>query len=90
MRTFAYVFASVVLAGFVAAPVLAKADLQTDAVDCSDGDSIQEAVNSADDPTTIFVSGICNEDASITKDDITLSGNEAGVDCIKATPGRHR
>ena len=54
-------------------------------VDCPD--SIQEAVDSADGPTAIFISGTCFENVSITKDDITLSGNQAGDACNKANPG---
>ena len=60
---------------------------KTKKVDCSKGDSIQEAVNKAKKPTTIFVSGTCFEDVAITKDDITLSGNQAGASCDKANPG---
>jgi hypothetical protein len=37
-------------------------------------------------PTTIFITGTCTEDVLITKDDITLSGNDAGDSCNKADP----
>ncbi len=64
------------------APVFATAT-----VNCGPGDSIQAAVDSASGAKTIFVSGSCFEDVSITKDDITLSGNQAGLSCNKANPG---
>ena len=56
-------------------------------VDCSSG-TIQDAVDAATGPTTIFAIGTCNEDISITTDDITLSGNDAvsPVVCNKADP----
>lgn len=49
--------------------------------------SIQKAVDNADGPTTIFVSGTCIGDVTITKDDITLSGNKNGPACEGGTPG---
>ncbi len=58
---------------------------ETKSVTCP-GESIQEEVDDADEPTTIFINGVCNENVLITKDDITLSGNEAGDACNKADP----
>ncbi len=86
MRTFAYVLASVVLAGFVTTQAQAK---PAPSVDCSASrnNSIQAAVDAASPGDTIFISGTCVEDVSITKDDITLSGNQAGAACNKADPG---
>ncbi len=84
MRTLAYVFASVALAGFVATSAHAKPPIQ---VNCNTGKTIQAAVNSAKSGDTIFISGICEEDVSITKDDITLSGNKSEDACDKADPG---
>ncbi len=56
-------------------------------VNCSAGKSIQSAVNSAKPGDTVFITGgTCNQDVSITKDDITLSGNEAEAACNKADP----
>ncbi len=49
--------------------------------------SIQKAVDKADGPTTIYINGTCVGDVTITKDDITLSGNKSGLACIKAAPG---
>ena len=49
--------------------------------------SVQKAVDNSVGPTTIFISGECDEDVTIAKDDITLSGNKSGLACIKATPG---
>ena len=49
--------------------------------------SIQDAHDQATGPRTIFIVGICEEDVSITKDDITLSGNPNGDPCNKASPG---
>ena len=48
--------------------------------------SIQEAVDVASGPETIFIEGTCTEDVTITKDDITLSGNQAAIGCNKADP----
>ncbi len=86
MRTFAYVLASVVLAGFVATQAQAK---PAPSVDCDAGrnNNIQAAVDAASPGDTIFISGACVEDVSITTDDITLSGNQAGGECNKAAPG---
>ena len=44
-------------------------------VDCDGGDTIQEEVDEADGPTIIFVSGTCTENVTITKDDITIQGD---------------
>ena len=86
MRTFAYVLASVVLAGFVTTQAQAK---PAPSVDCSASrnNNIQAAVDAASPGDTIFISGACVEDVSITTDDITLSGNAAGAACNKADPG---
>ena len=84
MRTLAYVFASVALAGFVATSAHAKPPIQ---VNCNTGKTIQAAVNSAKSGDTIFISGTCEGDVSITKDDITLSGNKSGLDCDPENPG---
>ncbi len=43
-------------------------------VDCTDGDSIQDAVDDANGPTTIMVEGECNETITIVKDDIEIAG----------------
>ncbi len=45
---------------------------------CDRGHSIQAAVDRANGPTTIFIVGVCVEDVTIAKDDITLSGNISG------------
>ena len=47
-------------------------------VKCDQGQSIQDAVDRANGPSTIFIDGVCVEDVTITKDDITLSGNISG------------
>ena len=84
MRTFAYVFASVVLAGFVAAPALAKPPIL---VNCATGKTVQAGVNSAKSGDTVFIfGGICAGDVIITTDNITLSGNKMGNACNKADP----
>ena len=55
-------------------------------VDCAAG-TIQAAVDDAVGSTTIFITGTCTgQDVSITTDDFTLSGNEAGIACNKADP----
>ena len=57
-------------------------------VNCnSPGPSIQDAVDSADGPTTIDITGLCVGDVTITKDDITLSGRPGQSPCNKANPG---
>lgn len=63
-------------------------DPVTATVSCP-GESIQAAVNAAvqGQQTTIFVTGTCTEDVVITTDDVTLSGNQAGSACNKASPG---
>ena len=43
-------------------------------VDCNDGDSLQEALDGAENGDTIEVSGVCNEAIVITKDRIQLIG----------------
>ena len=73
--------------GFLAETAGAKVKEKIDSVDCDAGRSIQAAVDAATGPTAIFISGTCVEDISITADDITLSGNEAGASCNKANPG---
>ena len=50
-------------------------------------DSLQAAIDGAKPGRTIFIEGTCVEDVTITADDVTLSGNEAGVACTKASPG---
>ena len=44
-------------------------------VDCDGGATIQEEVDEADGPTIIFVSGTFTENVTITKDDITIQGD---------------
>ncbi len=58
-------------------------------VNCNgaNADSVQDAVDAATGPATIFIQGNCTEDVTITKDDITLSGNKGGNDCNKNNPG---
>ena len=56
-------------------------------VNCnSPNSSIQDAVDGATGPTTIFIHGDCVEDVTLTKDDITLSGNRTSAACDKADP----
>ena len=47
-------------------------------VECDDDEGIQKLVDDADKPTIIFIEGVCVEDVTINKDDVTLSGNESG------------
>ena len=55
-------------------------------VNCNNA-SIQDAVDNADGPTTININGLCVEDVTITKDDITLSGRPGMSSCNKNNPG---
>ena len=84
------------LLALFATPVLADDDDDDDdddvkvtTVKCDDGDTLRKALRDAKpgEPLVINIEGVCDEDVSITKDDITLSGNEAGVACNKASPG---
>ncbi len=83
--------AAVALGIFAGAAVAARpADTaRPNVVDCGadKNNSVQAAIDFASGPTTIFISGTCVENLSITKDDITLSGNQAGDACNKANPG---
>lgn len=55
--------------------------------DANRNNNVQAAVDAASPGDTIFVNGTCTgQNVSITKDDIMLSGNEAGADCDKADP----
>lgn len=65
----------------------ATAQIPSMTVNCnSPNASIQDAVDGASGPTTIFIQGNCVEDVILTKDDITLSGNRMGAACEKADP----
>ena len=56
-------------------------------VNCASGKTVQAGVNSAKSGDTIFIfGGTCDEDVTITTDDITLSGNRMGDACDKADP----
>ena len=48
-------------------------------VDCPE-DSIQQEVDEAKGPTTIIIKGVCVEDVTIKKNDITLEGDGGTVD----------
>ena len=85
---------AVVCASFVALAIslvgqtaMAKKPPKLTVVDCNNG-SIQTAVDKVNpgDTATIFITGECDEDVNITKDDITLSGNKMGNACNKADP----
>lgn len=76
MKRMAYLTAAIGAASIVLAGVaFAMPPPGPKFVDCDGGDSIQEEVDEADGPTIIFVSGTCNENVTITKDDITIQGN---------------
>ncbi len=76
--------------GFVLATALASMahakPPPSGSVDCSKK-TIQSAVDSAKSGDTIFIfGGTCVGDVIITTDNITLSGNEAGIACNKGDP----
>ncbi len=55
--------------------------------DANRNNDIQAAVDAASPGDTIFINGNCtDQNVSITKDDITLSGNEADAACNRADP----
>ena len=70
----------------------AFADSDTVSVDCNRGRSIQEALGkkNADRPLTVLISGTCNEDVTITRDDVTLSGVGAQVNGTISIVGARR
>lgn len=55
------------------APSFASAQTQM-RVNCDRGQSVQDALDRVDGPSILVVSGTCNEDVVITKDDVTLQG----------------
>ena len=70
---------------------ISQASAEVVEVNCGDGDSIQEAVDSVSpgDPTTIFITGVCTENIVITTDDVTLRNEPPGRDEIIAQdPGQ--
>ena len=76
--------ASAVLAvGMAFTPVTAAAQKPsgTVAVDCDAGQSIQAAVNKANPsaPLTLVVSGTCEENVLIRRNDVTIDGNNDGA-----------
>ena len=76
MRRMAYLTAAIGAASIVlAGAAFAMPPPGPKSVDCDGGDTIQEEVDEADGPTIIFVSGTCTENVTITKDDITVQGN---------------
>ncbi len=72
--------------GFALATALASTSHAD--VNCSaPGRTVQSAVDKANPGDTIFIfGGTCVGDVTITKDDITLSGNRMGNPCNKADP----
>ncbi len=76
----------IALFGLVATGAEAKPPTVVDCGAARGLNSIQDAVDAASGPETIFVEGLCTEDVIITTDDITLSGNQAGVACNKSDP----
>ncbi len=76
MRRMAYLTAAIGAASIVlAGAAFATPPPGPKLVDCDGGDTIQEEVDEADGPTIILVSGTCTENVNITKDDITIQGD---------------
>ncbi len=75
------------LAAAFASTAHAGTSIDVKEVECDDDESIQKLVDDADKPTIIFIEGTCTEDVTITTDDVTLSGNQAGDLCDKDNPG---
>lgn len=57
---------------------------QTILVDCSEGDSINEALKSPAGELTIEISGLCEEDVVIERPHATLRGSDPSTDGIQA------
>ncbi|MEE9130131.1 MAG: right-handed parallel beta-helix repeat-containing protein [Phycisphaerales bacterium] len=84
-RKFLLLASGFALAAALASTAHAKPSLLVDCDAVKDND-IQAAVDGAAPGDTVFISGTCNQDVTITKDDITLSGNEAEAACDKGDP----
>ena len=87
MKQFATLIAISLAAGMGFLIGAAEARPTSTNVDCDDNrnNNIQEAVDAANGPFTIFIDGECEQDVILTKDDITLSGFD-GEPCNKADP----
>jgi hypothetical protein len=83
MKRMAYLTAAIGAASIVlAGAAFAMPPPGPKSVDCDGGDTIQEEVDEADGPTIIFVSGTCTENVTITKDDITIQGDNIDDDHV--------
>jgi parallel beta-helix repeat protein len=60
---------------------VALGDDDTIVVDCSRGDSIQQALGKKipDRPLTIVIRGTCNEEVTVKQDDVTLEGDGGAI-----------
>ena len=54
-------------------------------VDCTKGDSLQKAIDSAQDDTVIEVRGLCNENVQIHRKRLTLHGLDPATDGVRGT-----
>jgi hypothetical protein len=60
-----------------------SASSKTVAVDCTMGQSLQAAINREDGPLVIDVNGICNENVTVIRKDVTLRGSDPLTDGIQ-------
>jgi hypothetical protein len=67
--------------GYYAPTSIAAA--KTVAVDCTQAQSIQAAINSEDGPLVVEVHGICNENVTVKQKDVTLRGTDPNTDGIQ-------
>ena len=76
MKTRGKMAKAVLVMGFLAliAPGLAAAQQPTIKVNCDKGESVQSALDRLTGPATIVVTGTCNENVVIKKDDVSLQG----------------
>ncbi|HEV8552381.1 MAG TPA: right-handed parallel beta-helix repeat-containing protein [Casimicrobiaceae bacterium] len=60
---------------------VALGDDDTKVVDCSRGDSIQRAIDkkNPDRPLTLVIRGICSEEVTVQRDDVTLEGDAGAI-----------
>ena len=59
------------------------AETKTVAVDCTAGQSLQAAIDRDDGPLVVDVHGICNENVSVKRKDVTLRGLDPATDGIQ-------
>jgi hypothetical protein len=65
-------------------PLAAAKPLKVIDIDCTDGDSINKALDKRDTELIINITGICIEDVVVRRDRVTLRGTDPALDGIRA------